>query len=759
MSNIRTYSRPLSPVEVITYQPSPSAVGQWSGQVAAGPRYRMVNARNTRVGAAGPGTGPGTGGPIQRTIYPVVAAGSNIEEAVVVADSSYVGPLLVEDETDRHPGSRSPGDLAITSVVLRSEVEGIKMAQTPANMELLNGIAVKQKILEERYFSEGQICPINRMKQLRDRLGTMNSDEFKRILREKFYDPEVMLAASCVTGSVTYRPPIDTGDVKSNIRVKRWLRDLRRIGAESVEGVALEADFGKSDDTFIIKAPRDPKNPTLLHEYFVGVYGLNQVRAIVPNFAYIMGGFKCSLPVVDDEKRVVAWCNDNDNPIDYVIYENVTPGKTLSDVIKDSDFETWLNYYLQIIYALHIAHKMADYTHYDLHTDNVIIREVPQGRGGKKFAIKYETERGHEYIVTDRVATVIDYGLSHIMYDGRHYGVGDRLPWGVRPDYSFPMHDAYKLLMMSMRDMKYHNRPEMVKQAESILRFFNATEPVNDVIAKQEKTYYFLPFNEKTMSYGFFDLTAHIRNVMPEHCRFIVTQPVVKVLGCNGDDICIDTETFLREVGLEIAPQAETVFDFYDLVSRKSVTSPSEVERIKRDFEVVWPHARRAAIREYNEHMSKLNILLRGGTIDDRTVDKFKILRLYTSKDTSVDIFFSPNVLNSYKNYIFRVSEMYDTMQTANVLSEALIYTAQMFGDEKLAERVEKSYTQIKLSVTPTWEVVVQYLNQDINHTRMLMGDSKLNKIINDRLASSKQFRWWWKVLPEITQVIAKPLP
>jgi hypothetical protein len=752
MSFVSTMSGPVPLVQIPVGSPL-QETAVLTSNVVQRPVYR--SARSVPNAAVRP-----TVVPIERRVLSVVSAGSDVEESVIVTETPVISSLLIDDGTGEHPGERAPGDLAFTEDVFSNHNELKQDSNSPEMREFVKNVATQQKADEERYFREGRVCPVNRMKQLRDRLGTLKSDEFRRLLRDQFYNSELMLAAMCVTESIT-RPPVDPGDVESNIRIKRWFQDLKRIGAESVEGFAMESDLDKTKDAFIIKSPRKSVNPVILHEYFVGVYGLNQVRKIVPNFAYIMGGFKCSMPIIDDNKQVIAWCNDNEDSIDYVIYENIAPSKTLAEIIKEThEFEMWLNYYMQILYALNTAHKMADYTHFDLHTENVLARDVPQGAGGKEFAIEYETERGIEYLITNRVATVIDYGLSHIKYNGEHFGVGDRIPWGVLPDASFPMHDAYKLLLMSMRDMQSNGKHDMLKRATQILRFFNDTEPVDLILTEQRKTYYYLPYTDLSASYGFLDLTKYIRENIPEANNFMVdaiTQGEhVTILACSNND-CIDSAEFLSRIGLNADPSVSTVFDFYDLVSRKNQESDTlEVERIKREFD--WKHAKRRGIRDYNAAIDKLGALLRGGKYGDTSVSKLVITRLYTKDMPSIDILFATSALRSYKTYIFRIAEIYDTMQRANVLHQALIYTGLSFGDTELAKTIEESYDQVKLDVNSEWKIILDFINQDINYTRFLMANDKDRKLINERLSTSKEFNWWWRNLPEIAQIIAKPL-
>ena len=43
---------------------------------------------------------------------------------------------------------------------------------------------------------------------------------------------------------------------------------------------------------------------------------------MLPNFAYIYGGFKCSGPILNDNNKVVDWCVNNNYSVNYILYEN-----------------------------------------------------------------------------------------------------------------------------------------------------------------------------------------------------------------------------------------------------------------------------------------------------------------------------------------------------------------------------------------------------------------------------------------------------
>ena len=597
----------------------------------------------------------------------------------------------------------------------------------------------EQRKIEMVLFRKSRVCPMGIKKKLRDRLSKVRPQEFKAIVRKEFYNPSVMEAAMCVTESISYTPPIKEGGISSNFRIKRWIKNLNRIGAESVEGFALRGDFDKSKDTFIVKSPQDAQNPTLLHEYIVGVYGLNQVRQVIPNFAYVLGGFRCSMPVVDDEtNKVSAWCNNNKYPIDYVVYENVVPSETMKDwVAKSCNFKDWLTYYLQILYATQIAADAIDYTHYDLHDENVLRRQISDS--SDSFAIPYKTERGIEYLMTNAVATIIDYGLAHIKYQGIDFGVYDRLAWSVFPKRSFPLYDAYKFLLMSMRTMLQYNKVECFNKAAQILKFFNDQESAVDIINKQGKMYYYLPYNPKTKNLKIYDLTKYIRKVFNTSEILVPSKPTGRILGCQGTDICINGDTFVNRIGLSGSPMATTIFDFYDLVHRfNNEGKKEEMDKIIKGFN--YKLASDTYKPLYNQTRNKL-------------VMDYKDLVVYPVSGQPLAVILDTNVLKSYRNYISKVAKIYEDFQELTIIFKTLNFTAGVYKDSDTSIEVTASYHDVAKAHNLLWVKIMSSLQQDNLYLQSLRDNQVTLIDINKAILVDPSLSWWWNYFPELTTV------
>src|SRR5699024_1716601 len=132
-------------------------------------------------------------------------------------------------------------------------------------------------------------------------------------------------------------------------------------------------------------------------------------------FAYVLGIFECSSPHVLNEK-VISFCQNNKrNVVNYIIYEKIN-GIVLSEFIIDKDEEVILNILTQLILALGVAYEKYEFTHYDLHSNNIIVRELDE-----EVEIKYTIEGKDYFVVTKYIPTIIDYGRSFIRVDGNPF--------------------------------------------------------------------------------------------------------------------------------------------------------------------------------------------------------------------------------------------------------------------------------------------------------------------------------------------------
>jgi hypothetical protein len=258
----------------------------------------------------------------------------------------------------------------------------------------------------------------------------------------------------------------------------------------------------------------------MYHEFFVGSMFLNSLREHIPHFMYTYAIFKCSRPRFDpelpdfepntpsrfceytkvtdisdlmseQEKRLVknqraliseyraegnvyevrrleaelqanldrfAVESENylDNPVNYLVIENVPGGLSLSRYIRrdQPQFSSVVGYLLQIVSALEMAFERFDFCHYDMHTNNILLRLIAGPRKRTFVPVGYSKLRDIRYFIeTPFIPTIIDFGRSHVQWldplrggkpknFGNHLFEGD----GVYYNASRPVYDIYKLV-------------------------------------------------------------------------------------------------------------------------------------------------------------------------------------------------------------------------------------------------------------------------------------------------------------------------
>jgi hypothetical protein len=283
-------------------------------------------------------------------------------------------------------------------------------------------------------------CPDDIVDNLRIRTFQLDANTIDTYLNTAGrYDHDYQDGMGCLIDAL-----VSQEDIIPDIRLRRWITDISRIGGASAEGMAFKLQSGPYP-LYVIKVAADPNDDTLPHEAIVGMGAINKLRNRIPNFMHTYGAFMCSPPILDDNGKVVAWCPAKTNSISYLVLENIQDGEALGSVIWDLDENEYLQIYLQILNALNLAYKEFDYTHYDLHANNVLIQTL-------SYDISvplYNPNGGIVYIKTRRLARIIDYGFSHIYLQGQHFGKYELEHVSVYPEESFPMHDAYKVLLSS----------------------------------------------------------------------------------------------------------------------------------------------------------------------------------------------------------------------------------------------------------------------------------------------------------------------
>lgn len=267
--------------------------------------------------------------------------------------------------------------------------------------------------------------------------GTPNTKMMKQLLENQFFNPAVMDVISATLNKYLY---LSNDDKIPSTKFRNFFSELQKVGDDSYFGTALLSM--SKDLSVIIKVPDMFTQETVLHEMFVGICELNKLRRLCINFAYVLGGLFCS-PILTKDKRVEGFCTvplkEGKGSIPYVIYENINDSISLRELFKfELTVEDYIGIIAQILLALDIAYKECDFTHFDLHLRNIMIRPMDD------YAI---LRFGEYYVKTRFIAFFIDYGLSHVKHLGIDIGSPVQAYPGVDYSKSNPFYDIHMLFM------------------------------------------------------------------------------------------------------------------------------------------------------------------------------------------------------------------------------------------------------------------------------------------------------------------------
>lgn len=326
---------------------------------------------------------------------------------------------------------------------LRSAVNIFTNKSNDARTRLEN-----QRLVERALVERGSCSNVNPsiMKDMRVRLFTLDHDTLESVLdSEESLNANIHDNIACTIDAIIYdgkQPGTFTPSQRE--RIRSWFKSIKKIGDSSVEGHALQTSFTDDTNMFVMKVPQNPENDELAHEALVGLYGLNKLRHILPNFMYIYGYAKCSPPFLD-HNEILTWCSSSNPPVSYLIMENIRDSVPMREFVRDPNVTALdvLVVWNQIENALNLAHKKYGYTHYDLHYGNILVRKYRN-----LVAIPFLGKRNEVigYIVTKYVPYIIDYGYSRIKVGGIGFGKIGLEVAGIDGQRSFPMYDTYKLL-------------------------------------------------------------------------------------------------------------------------------------------------------------------------------------------------------------------------------------------------------------------------------------------------------------------------
>lgn len=551
----------------------------------------------------------------------------------------------------------------VISEFVRRSTEYVISHQSEIQQLLNNQRSLESEIIQRT----NSFCPLE---QIKDR--TVRAEDIQRALTEGFGDANILKSLMCLNNSMIAFPP---SGVDRSFKVRHYLENLKQIGGESVESYAMTSDVkvgnpeapgvGVSDgkNLFVTKAPRKidaTLRANQIHEYFIGAFGTNTLRNKIPNFSFILGLFQCSPPYIDNysyavnesvrladskDRRALTFCQNDvtENQVNYLLYENISNSTTLKDfIVNGCTFEQYLNILSQLVLALELAYSECDFTHYDLHDENVLVRELPQ-----EILIAYEIDGVKQYLRTKYVATIIDFGRSHIKYEGNDFGYA-LIEGGVYPNRSYPMYDIYKILMFTLSSAAFGDNNmqtyigltddqiaqqgkfvnlDVFQNAKELVGYFNPQLERNNVsnhlitstdyLIRTRKFYYSLPyspqFNVAPVKFFQNAIVAAYASAIRKIFQAQVSDQD-PVYGCANKGICYTLEQAIMEYSKPDISYINDVYTFYEMIM-KSRMQQGNLQEVMSQGESRYDNYMNQLRNDRNKYSEEYSQIIQGYNI------------------------------------------------------------------------------------------------------------------------------------------------
>ena len=608
------------------------------------------------------------------------------------------------------------------------------------------------------------ICPRNRM---------VPPEQYKTILDTGYGDASILNSLLC-SNIASLSVPKENGPGKT-YKVRSLIDNLTKIGGESAEGYAMLANLRSLDpryqdakNLFVVKTPKNPTAESFAnqtHEYFIGVFGTNTLRNHIPNFSYVMGSFDCSPPFIDN-KDVVTFCQNDtgSHQVRYLLYENIENSLSLSDYISNGcTLEEFLKVYIQIALSVGQAAEKVGFTHYDLHTENVMVRRLDQ-----PIQIKYRVKGKDYYLVTDRLACIIDYGRSHITYENEHYGYYV-YQLGIFPNLTFPMKDMFKLLSFSLVDAlsswgvvsqggRYNiitdndivtmkNR-QVFQGAKFLMQHFDTNYPEDRTASYLDDarfSYYELPNDRQFVNDSPVSL---VEKIMERYSNLYLVSSRqyadISLYGCANNNACLTLETALRNYTTDEEALLQDFYVFMELVQRSSGSKRDEL--LEKGVKYFTQHIQQV----YNDAL----------TYHTRYLDlkaNFQPVSIYNQNGSELNLL----NLKQYRDYVITVVGMSEEMTTLvdlrELFNEYLSWFEKQLEKDAKNQELKKYYNEKFASMTVDKGLVNQQINgltRDAQRIKGLTSSAKRTIMNNYQGRDRSLLNWLFGTFPDFLPAV-----
>ena len=227
-------------------------------------------------------------------------------------------------------------------------------------------------------------------------------------------------------------------------------KEIHQLNTQATTVLIKQESLASAQKELVVKSYSRDLYHQSLREYLIGLKVTNPLRKITPCFLYTLGALK---------HKPDHTC---------IIYEKEN-GCTLAVMLQQGlSFTKWLYLFVQILLTLEVAQRRTGFTHYDLHAENVVIRD----RKSNSYCISLDYSSYH-VIDPALVPVIIDLGTASTTLDGRFIGAYNYTNSGIF-HFIVAGHDMYKLMVSSYC---HSQRSDTRRQILGMFEFFGSIDP------------------------------------------------------------------------------------------------------------------------------------------------------------------------------------------------------------------------------------------------------------------------------------------
>lgn len=211
-------------------------------------------------------------------------------------------------------------------------------------------------------------------------------------------------------------------------------------------------------------------NFLISHEACV-MQGLEDIAEICPQFCRAVGTIICEIdPSKKKDENPFAEKNSRHTVEKEVILMQYVPNsRKLSSLIYSSNISEQILYSAvkQVLGAITIAQKKCKFTHYDLHSNNIMMRKC-----SKNLVLLYVIDDKLQFYTPTYgyLATIIDFGFAHIQNEPYLYCTMNHTDIGFCSDRFDAVADTKLFLITAMDEIKHAKRSKTSRELLSLVK-------------------------------------------------------------------------------------------------------------------------------------------------------------------------------------------------------------------------------------------------------------------------------------------------